>query len=134
MNEDQKLVYRMVQGSRERVFRWLESLPPGVLTQQHPDFAYGSLRNIHAHVADCYCNWLGRGGVALAASTASAAEDLPDVTALRCAFAEVDRLMEQAFGEFTDLDTPLEIMWRGPDYPSKRGTSRARRFQFSGLG
>ncbi|MFC6619383.1 DinB family protein [Deinococcus radiophilus] len=112
MNEDQKQVYRMVQGSRERVFRWLESLPPGVLTQQHPDFAYGSLRNIHAHVADCYCNWLSRGGVALAARTASAAEELPDVTALRSAFAEVDRLMEQAFGEFTDLDTPLEIMWR----------------------
>ena len=111
-NDDLRVFYGMVKGSRERVFRWLESLPGGVFTQEHPEFAYGSLRNIHAHVAGCYRVWIGRRGLGLT-SFQHALDDVPDVNAMRAAFSEVDEVLETAFEQFTALDTSLEIDWQG---------------------
>lgn len=118
MNDDLRTLYSLVKGSRERVFRWLESLPTGVFTQEHPDFAYGSLRNIHAHVAVCYRVWVGEGGLKLEDwQPRIPAADLPDVAAMRAAFSDVDALMEQAFAQFSQIDAPLDITFR--DQPLK---------------
>ena len=112
-DDDLRGLYRLIRGSRERVFRWLEALPPGVLTQEHPQFAYGSLRNIHTHVADCYRAWIGRRGLSLPEEYGNLdPAALPDLPALRAAFQDVDGLVETAFTHFTDLDAPLEIRWR----------------------
>ena len=111
MNDDLRGFYRLIQGSRERVFAWAESLPPGVYTRRHPDFAYGSVRNIHAHVADCYLAWIGERGLGLDVPELGAAE-LPDVAAMRKRYAEVDAVVERALGEFTDLDAPISIPHR----------------------
>lgn len=114
MNDDLKLLYGWIKGSRQRVFAWLDTLPPEVFTQERPDFAYGSLRNIQAHVAGCYRVWVGGGGLQLQNwQPRLTAADIPDVAAMRAAFAEVDDLLETAFGQFTELDKPLEIDWRG---------------------
>lgn len=113
MNDDLRTLYGMVKGSRERVFAWLESLPDGVFTQERPDFAYGSLRNIHAHVIVCYRVWVGEGGLNLENWQARLpAADLPDVRAIRAAFKDVDDLLETAFQQFSDLDTPLDIIFK----------------------
>ena len=112
-NDDLRRFYDMVKGSRERVFHWLESLPDGVFTREHPEFAYGSLRNIHAHVAFCYCVWIGKRGLGTESCEGLSGADLPDVAAMRAAFRRVDDVLETAFKQFTDLDAPLEIVWHG---------------------
>ena len=114
MNDDLRLLYSWVKGSRERVFAWLESLPPGALTTEHPDFAYGSLRNIQAHVADCYLLWVGRRGLGLGQHERwSDAPVLEDVWALRQQFREVNDVLETALGRFADLDRMMTV----PDEP-----------------
>lgn len=111
MNDDLRTFYRLVQGSRERVFGWAEHLPPEVYVAVHPDFAYGSLRNIHAHVADCYLAWVGERGLDLTVSKVEA-DDLPDVTAMRARYRQVDTVVEQALNEFAGLDEPFVIPFR----------------------
>jgi uncharacterized damage-inducible protein DinB len=114
MNDDLRLLYSWVRGSRERVFAWLESLPPGVLATEHPDFAYGSLRTIQAHVADCYLLWVGRRGLGLGQDEPWIdASSLKDVAALRELFQKVDDVLATAFGRFSDLDAPMTV----PDGP-----------------
>lgn len=112
MNEELRVFYGWVKGSRERVFAWLETLPPEVFTQERSDFAYGSLRNIQAHIVTCYRVWVGR-GLNLEGSPRLKAADVPDVATMRAAFGEVDPLLETAFQQFTELDTPLELDWQG---------------------
>jgi uncharacterized damage-inducible protein DinB len=113
MNEDLRGFYAQIRGSRERVFGWAEALPPEVYTQEHPDFAYGSLRNIQAHVADCYLAWIGERGLGLApAALETDRATLTDAAAMRSRFAQVDRVVEQALSDFTDLDTPISIPHR----------------------
>jgi uncharacterized damage-inducible protein DinB len=46
MNDDLRGFYQQVQGSRERVFGWAQSLPPEVYMQERADFAHRSIRNI----------------------------------------------------------------------------------------
>ncbi|WP_019584671.1 DinB family protein [Deinococcus apachensis] len=113
MNSDLRLVYGWVKGSRERVFAWLDTLPPEVYTLERQDFAYGSLRNIQAHIAQCYLVWVGARGLGLKQyQQRRDAATLRDVPAMRAAFQEVDDVLEQAFGQFTELDAPLEVEMR----------------------
>ena len=111
MNDDLRGFYRLVQGSRERVFDWAQTLPPEVYTTERADFAYGSLRNIQAHVADCYLGWVGESGLGLPI-TRTEAENIPDLAAMREVFYQVDEVVEHALDEFTELDAPLLIPHR----------------------
>ncbi len=114
MNEDLRVFYAQVRGSRERVFGWAETLPPEVYTQEHPDFAYGSLRNIQAHVADCYLGWVGESGLGLASPELDVDRGtLTDVAAMRSRFSQVDAVVGRALTEFTELDAPLLIPHQG---------------------
>ncbi|GGQ94233.1 DinB family protein [Deinococcus ruber] len=111
MNDDLRGFYRLVQGSRERVFAWAESLPPQVYTAEHPEFAYGSLRNIQAHIADCCLSWVGVRGLGMAENDVPS-DSLRDVSAMRERFQQVDGVLGRAFDSFSALDEPLEIQWR----------------------
>lgn len=111
-NEDLRTLYTLAQGSRERVLAWLDTLPAGVFTQEHPEFAYGSLRNIGEHVTSCYRIWIGRRGLGLSFDRPDPA-GVRDVAALRALYAEVDAVVARALEEWTDLDAPLEIDWNG---------------------
>lgn len=113
MNEDLRGFYAQVKGSRERVFAWAQTLPPEVYASEYPDFAYGSIRNIQAHVADCYLAWIGERGLGLSEAKLEADRaTLMDVAAMRSRFAQVDAVVERALSEFTDLDAPLLISHR----------------------
>ena len=111
MNEDLRGFYAQVKGSRERVFAWAQTLPPEVYITEYPDFAYGSLRNIQAHVADCYLGWVGESGLGLPEPELDCAT-LTDVAAMRARFAQVDAVVERALSEFTGLDAPFVIPHR----------------------
>ncbi|WP_295817933.1 DinB family protein [uncultured Deinococcus sp.] len=105
MNDDLRTLYPWVKFSRERLFAWAEALPGGVYTQERPDFAYGSLRNVQAHIADCYAVWVGVRGLGEHHGRVDTTA-VHDVAAMRRVYAEVDDMMERAFGAFT---TPDEV-------------------------
>lgn len=122
VNDDLRIVYEWTRGSRERVFGWAETLPPEIYTREHPAFAYGSIRNIHAHVADCYLAWVGSCGLGLEQDRQGLDPvALADVPAMRAAFRRVDDVLELAFGRFADVDLPLEVEF------GRHGTLRVTR-------
>jgi uncharacterized damage-inducible protein DinB len=110
VNDDLRLFYQWVRASRERVFAWAETLPAEAYTLERPDFAYGSLRNIHAHVVDCYLLWIGHRGLGMEQyRDPDGAPSIPDVAAMRAAFRQVDEVLEKAFDRFADLDSPVTV-------------------------
>ncbi|WP_309572746.1 DinB family protein [Deinococcus sp.] len=112
MNPDLRALYPWVKFSRERLFAWAEALPDGVYTLERPDFAYGSLRNVQAHIADCYVAWVARRGLDLTDTAFVDTSAVPDVAAMREVYAGVDALMERAFDQFTTPDEVFDLLWR----------------------
>jgi uncharacterized damage-inducible protein DinB len=108
------LMYDWVRRTREVLFEYTDSLPNDVYTLEHPDFAYGSIRNIHAHVAGCYQFWVGAMGLKQRIVYAEAS-NLPDAKSMRAAFTNVDLMLEEAFLQFQKLDDPLEVVRPGRD-------------------
>jgi uncharacterized damage-inducible protein DinB len=108
------LMYDWVRRTREVLFEYTDSLPVDVYTLEHPDFAYGSIRNIHAHVAECYLWWVGSMGLGRTWIDVEPSS-LPDATSMRAAFAKVDLMLEEAFTKFQSLDEPLEVVRPGRD-------------------
>ncbi len=89
MNDDLRIFYGWVRRSREILFGDCASLPPEIYTQERADFAFGSIRNLHAHVADCYLWWVGTVGLGKPQVPIRGAE-VPDVAAMRAVFAQAD--------------------------------------------
>ena len=110
MNADLRDLYSWVQAARERVFAWAESLPAGVYTQERRDFAYGSLRNVQAHIADCYLMWVGTRGLQQPGKRLDASA-VPNVAAMRRVYDEVDNVLEQAFAQFTQPDEFSDVQF-----------------------
>ncbi len=110
------LMYDWVKRTREVLFEYTDSLPNEVYTLEHPDFAYGSIRNIHAHVAGCYQFWVGTMGLQQTIGYVDEpASSLPDSKSMRVAFAKVDLMLEMVFSKFQSLDEPLEVVRPGRD-------------------
>jgi uncharacterized damage-inducible protein DinB len=110
------LMYDWVRRTREVLFEYTDSLPNEVYTLEHPDFAYGSIRNIHVHVAGCYQYWVGTMGLQQTIGYVDEpASSLPDAASMRAAFAKVDLMLEEAFEKFQNLDDPLEVVRPGRD-------------------
>jgi uncharacterized damage-inducible protein DinB len=110
VNDDLATFYRLARRTRAGVLDWLATLPSEVLTEARPDFAFGSLDRIYAHVADCYLGWVGTAGLGRADEPAIVAGS---VEALRTAFDRVDATVAEALATFEDLDAPWP--WTSPE-------------------
>ena len=110
---DLKLEYDWVRRTRDNLFGFLETLPNDVYTLERDDFAYGSLRNIHAHIAFGYLLWVGVMGLEYARSALERpASDFPDVAAMRGRFKQVDAMLNEAFAKFSDSDAMFTRQYR----------------------
>jgi uncharacterized damage-inducible protein DinB len=114
MNDDLKLMYDWVKRTREVLFEYTESLPNDIYTLEHPDFVYGSIRDIHAHVAVTYQWWVGHVGLKRPWIDLKASS-IPDVKAMRKTFLEVDAVVEAALEQFKKPDEPLAFERPGRD-------------------
>lgn len=88
---DNATLYSLARTSRQSVLTWLETLPHEVFVQESPDVAYGSLRGIYEHLADCYLFWAGSVGLG---------QDSPElhigtVADLHAAFDRVDAVVNE---------------------------------------
>ena len=113
MINDLKLEYDWVRRTRDNLFAFLESVPIDIYTLERSDFAYGSLRNIHAHIAFGYLLWVGVMGLEYPRSALERpATDFPDVAAMRERFKQVDAILDEAFERFSDPDAMFTRQYR----------------------
>lgn len=103
MNHDLRIFYSWVTRTREIVFEYTARLPEPVYTLERPDFAFGSIRNTHAHVAECYLKWVGQVGLGRPAPAINALE-IADTAAMRGWFNKVDAVVEEALAAFAEPD------------------------------
>jgi uncharacterized damage-inducible protein DinB len=116
MDTSLPLMYEWVKRSREVLFEYTDALPPAVYLREHPDFAYGSIRNIHGHVAGCYLSWIARYGLGLAQHQQRfEPATVANATAMRQVFSEIDTIMQQAFASFDQLDQVFTLVRPGRD-------------------
>ena len=109
-------MYDWVKRTREAVFAYSETLPNEIYLREHPDFSYGSIRDLQAHIAYAYLWWVGRYGLSIEPFNQDAETALiTDVAKMRAKFLEVDAMLEQAFQTFDKLDEPLEVIRPGRD-------------------
>ena len=102
MDQGLQQIYDMVKASRVMLFVYLESMPLELYTREHPDVSWGSIRNIHLHVADTYEYWTGEAGLKIIALERGPIT-VPDVAAMHSVFANFDKVIEKAL-EADDLD------------------------------
>jgi uncharacterized damage-inducible protein DinB len=100
MNQDLKTFYGLTKRTREKVLDWLETLAPEVFALEHQSFAYGSLRNIYVHIADCYLGWISEVGLGNKPIEIS----VHNLNELRAIFAKVDETVTKLLETFDDLD------------------------------
>ncbi len=97
-------MYDWVKRTREDVLSHTETLPNEMYLREHPDFPYGSIRDLHAHMAYAYLWWVGRYGLNLEPFQQQVETELiTDVAAMRKKFLEVDAVLEKAFETFDQL-------------------------------
>ncbi len=105
MDNALNLSYNWTRRTREVLLEFTDSLAVDVYTLERPDFAYGSIRNIHAHIAFCYLYWVGVAGLGYDAAKLRIPDDqIPDVAAMRQRFKFVDSVMDEALEKFNNPD------------------------------
>jgi uncharacterized damage-inducible protein DinB len=113
MNDDLKLMYDWTRRTREEVLTFLDTLPVDVYTLEHPNFAYGSIRNIHAHVAFGYLVWVGVAGLGYEREKfVLPASEITDANAMRKRFKTVDEIVAEALEKFENVDEMFEYQRR----------------------
>lgn len=105
------LFYDWVKQTRTVLLEYTDHLPPEVYTLEHPDFAYGSIRNIQVHVARAYLRWVGNVCLKREWGTlAFDAESVPTAQIMRERFLEVDALLERVFVSTIPSEEMFEVV------------------------
>ncbi len=94
-------MYDWVKQTREHLLSFTDALPNDVYTLEHPEFAYGSIRNIQAHIAFGYLLWVGVMGLGYERAILELpAAEIPDAAAMRTRFGVVDAILAEALEKF----------------------------------
>ncbi|WP_181350890.1 DinB family protein [Thalassobacillus sp. CUG 92003] len=94
-----KAQYDLVKYTREQLFRFCEGIDEQDYTKEIAGFGWGSIRNLHGHVAECYQSWLGRFGLK-DASLPRDSSHIVHVKEMRALFTEVDALVDRFFAAY----------------------------------
>ncbi|WP_174615057.1 DinB family protein [Virgibacillus ihumii] len=91
--------YELVKHTRELLFQFCETLDTADYTKELEGFGWGSVRNLHVHIAECYQNWLGRFGLRESLLLIEPSQ-VQSVSDMRGAFKQVDLLVHRFLDEF----------------------------------
>jgi len=97
--------YVWIHRTREVLFNYLETISAEDYVKNLEQFGRGSIRNLQAHVADCYRFWLGSFALKRPLTHISA-ESVQTVQEMRKVFAEINLLVTDFLNQFeaqTDL-------------------------------
>ncbi|MDN4523052.1 DinB family protein [Fictibacillus fluitans] len=108
--------YDWIKRTRETLFRYCETLPHEDYVKELEAFGGDSIRNLHAHVADCYRTWLG---------IRALEKNLPEidpysihnVQEMRKVFAKTDDLVLEFLREFQgNWDNIVQVTMRSGEW------------------
>ncbi|RIW28691.1 DUF664 domain-containing protein [Bacillus salacetis] len=91
--------YDWIQRTRETLFQYCESMSESDYVKELESFGGDSIRNLHAHAADCYRVWLG---------TRALGKSIPQITPesikntheMREVFTRTDQLVQEFLNAF----------------------------------
>lgn len=105
--------YDWIQPTRELLFRYCESLSPTDYVKKLENFGGDSIRNLHAHVADCYRVWLGNRALGKPLPEIKP-ESVNNVQEMREVFGKTDVLVHEFLNEFKGRwDYTVQVSWGG---------------------
>lgn len=93
--------YTWIQKTRELLFRYCETISPEDYVKELESFGGDSIRNLHAHVADCYRTWLGTRALGKSLS-AIRPDSINNVQEMREVFKHTDELVHEFLKEYND--------------------------------
>ncbi|MDR7071635.1 putative damage-inducible protein DinB [Fictibacillus barbaricus] len=91
--------YDWIQRTRESLFQYCETLSPSDYVKENETFGGDSIRNLHAHVADCYRVWLGNRALGKPL-TPITPESINNVQEMREVFKETNNLVHEFLNEY----------------------------------
>lgn len=91
--------YDWIRSTREKLFQYCETLTTEDYTCEIDKFGWGSIRNLHVHVAGCYQSWLGNFALkkGITRITPDQANNVQD---MRQVFDKVNDLVYEFLDEF----------------------------------
>ncbi len=112
-------VYGWVKETRKGLAAYCASLPAEVYTAERGDLGWGSIKNVHVHIADCYRFWLAATAQGLRTERFEAA-DYPDAAGVARLFSQVDDLVAQFCGAFAGeafgRALALKVRWQATPF------------------
>ncbi|SDQ10833.1 DinB family protein [Virgibacillus salinus] len=94
-----KSQYDLIKYTREQLFSLCEQLDHDDYVKEIEGFGWGSVRNLHAHVAECYQSWLGKFGLKKNITPVNP-ENVRNVNDMREVFNEIDTLVCSFIDEY----------------------------------
>lgn len=94
-----KSQYDLIKYTREQLFQFCEMLNHDDYVKEIEGFGWGSVRNLHAHVAECYQSWLGNFGMKKGITPVNP-QSVNDVSDMREVFKEIDTLVYSFLDEY----------------------------------
>lgn len=94
-----KRQYDLVKQSRELLFTYCERLNNNDYSKELEGFGVGSIRNLHAHVAECYQSWLGNFALKQQITMVNP-YTVDNVDEMRHLFKETDTLVYKFLNQF----------------------------------
>ena len=91
--------YNWIQRTRETLLQYCETLSTSDYVKELENFGGDSIRNLHAHVADCYRVWLGNRALGKPFPQITP-ESIKNVHEMREVFRKTDALVQQFLNEF----------------------------------
>jgi uncharacterized damage-inducible protein DinB len=91
--------YEWIKQTREMLFNYCETMSPADYTRELESFGGDSIRNLHAHVADCYRVWLGVRALGKSMPEINP-EMINSVEEMRNTFKQTDELVHEFLNEF----------------------------------
>lgn len=107
--------YDWIQRTRELLFRYCETLSPTDYVKELENFGGDSIRNLHAHVADCYRVWLGNRALGKPLPGIKP-ESVTNVQEMRNIFLETDMLVREFLDAFQDKWNPAYQRGENAEY------------------
>lgn len=107
--------YNWIQRTREGLFQYCETLSPSDYANELESFGGDSIRNLHAHVADCYRTWLGIRTLGKPIPNVHP-ESVQNVHDMRAIFKETDDLVQEFLNEFkSKWDQAVQVTFSNGD-------------------
>ena len=91
--------YEWIRVTRETLFSYCEALKPEDYVRELDGFGFGSIRNLHVHVSNCYEHWL-RGFGLWQEPKYVKPETVQSVEEMRKVFGKVNALAEEFLREY----------------------------------